>query len=162
MRRASSGWWRRLYPPAATAARRLALPLLAGGAGLLLLLPMPGLPGMAAAGRLGFAAFLMAAFRTLDPVERGQIGSLIRHPALLLRPEAAMTPIAINGRFLTQRVTGVQRFATEITHALDAMAAEGPLPGACLLRPARRAALPLPASGRGGFRAAARAGLGTA
>ena len=55
-----------------------------------------------------------------------------------------MTPIAINGRFLTQRVTGVQRFATEITHALDAMAAEGLLPGACLLRPAGGAPSPFP------------------
>lgn len=45
-------------------------------------------------------------------------------------------PLAINGRFLTQRITGVQRFATEITLALDAMAAEGLLPGARLLRPA--------------------------
>ncbi|SDB43958.1 glycosyltransferase family 4 protein [Belnapia rosea] len=44
--------------------------------------------------------------------------------------------IAVNGRFLTQRITGVQRFAAEITRALDAMAAEGRLPGARLLRPA--------------------------
>ncbi|MFC7688954.1 hypothetical protein ACFQY5_04210 [Paeniroseomonas aquatica] len=78
------GW---LYPPAATTARQLALPLLAGGAGLLLLLPMPGLPGMVVAGCFGFAAFLTAAFRTLDPMERNQLGSMVRHPALLLRPE---------------------------------------------------------------------------
>ncbi|MCB4824086.1 glycosyltransferase family 4 protein [Roseicella aerolata] len=45
-------------------------------------------------------------------------------------------PIAINGRFLAQRVTGVQRFATEIARALDAMAAEFRLPDARLLRPA--------------------------
>jgi glycosyltransferase involved in cell wall biosynthesis len=45
-------------------------------------------------------------------------------------------PIAINGRFLSQRVTGVQRFATEITRALDAMMAEFRLPDARLLRPA--------------------------
>jgi glycosyltransferase involved in cell wall biosynthesis len=45
-------------------------------------------------------------------------------------------PIAINGRFLSQRVTGVQRFAIEITRELDAMAAEFRLPDARLLRPA--------------------------
>jgi hypothetical protein len=28
--------------------------------------------------------------------------------------------IAINGRFLTQRTTGVQRYAREVVHALDA------------------------------------------
>ncbi|MDO9706819.1 glycosyltransferase family 4 protein [Paracraurococcus lichenis] len=45
-------------------------------------------------------------------------------------------PIAVNGRFLSQRVTGVQRFALEVTRALDAMAGAGQLPGARLLRPA--------------------------
>jgi glycosyltransferase involved in cell wall biosynthesis len=45
-------------------------------------------------------------------------------------------PIAINGRFLSQRVTGVQRFATEITREFDTMAAEYRLPDARLLRPA--------------------------
>lgn len=45
-------------------------------------------------------------------------------------------PIAVNGRFLSQRVTGVQRFAQEITRELDAMAAAWQLPGAKLLRPA--------------------------
>jgi O-antigen/teichoic acid export membrane protein len=79
----------RLYPPGAEAARRLALPLLVGGAGLLLLLlPMPGLSSLAAAGILALLVFLLAAFRTLDPEERGQLGSLIRHPTLLLRPKA--------------------------------------------------------------------------
>ncbi len=34
------------------------------------------------------------------------------------------TPVAVNGRFLTQRTTGVQRFAAEVTRALDSMAAE--------------------------------------
>ncbi|MCO6417850.1 glycosyltransferase family 4 protein [Siccirubricoccus sp. KC 17139] len=43
--------------------------------------------------------------------------------------------LAINGRFLSQRMTGVQRFAHEVTAALDAMAAEGALPGAALLLP---------------------------
>ena len=78
----------RLYPPAAEAARRLALPMLTGGAGLALLLAMPGLPALVAAGTLALAAFLVAAFRTLDGPERGQLGTLVRHPALLLRPKA--------------------------------------------------------------------------
>jgi glycosyltransferase involved in cell wall biosynthesis len=34
-------------------------------------------------------------------------------------------PVAINGRFLMQRTTGVQRFAAEVTGALDRMAAAG-------------------------------------
>ena len=37
--------------------------------------------------------------------------------------------IVINGRFLTQRVTGVQRMAREFTHALDRLIADGELPG---------------------------------
>ena len=45
-------------------------------------------------------------------------------------------PLAINGRFLSQRVTGVQRFATEITRELDALAGAFRLPDARLLRPA--------------------------
>src|SRR4051794_26074700 len=45
-------------------------------------------------------------------------------------------PLAINGRFLTQRVTGVQRFATEICRELDAMAGAYRLADARLLRPA--------------------------
>lgn len=51
-------------------------------------------------------------------------------------------PIAINGRFLGQRVTGVQRFASEITRALDALAGEFRLPDARLLRPAGTGASP--------------------
>lgn len=35
----------------------------------------------------------------------------------------------INGRFLTQRVTGVQRYAIEITKAIDALVTEGELTG---------------------------------
>lgn len=46
-----------------------------------------------------------------------------------------MSPVAVNGRFLTQRVTGVQRFAAEVTGALDRMAAEGACPPARLLVP---------------------------
>jgi len=47
-----------------------------------------------------------------------------------------LIPIAINGRFLTQRTTGVQRFAAEVTGALDRMAAEGARPPPRLLAPA--------------------------
>lgn len=39
-----------------------------------------------------------------------------------------MKPIAINGRFLTQPVTGVQRHARELILALDSMLADGELP----------------------------------
>jgi glycosyltransferase involved in cell wall biosynthesis len=46
-----------------------------------------------------------------------------------------MTGLAINGRFLTQRMTGVQRFATEIVAAADALAARGAWPKARLLCP---------------------------
>jgi glycosyltransferase involved in cell wall biosynthesis len=45
-------------------------------------------------------------------------------------------PVAINGRFLTQRITGVQRFAAEVTGALDRMAAAGACPAPRLLAPA--------------------------
>ena len=45
-------------------------------------------------------------------------------------------PIAVNGRFLTQRTTGVQRFTAEVAGALDRMAAEGALPPPRLLAPA--------------------------
>jgi glycosyltransferase involved in cell wall biosynthesis len=38
-----------------------------------------------------------------------------------------MRPIAINGRFLTQAITGVQRHAWEVTRAMDAMLAAGEL-----------------------------------
>ena len=38
-------------------------------------------------------------------------------------------PIAINGRFLGQRVTGVQRFASEITRALEGRPPRRPIPG---------------------------------
>jgi glycosyltransferase involved in cell wall biosynthesis len=43
--------------------------------------------------------------------------------------------IAINGRFLTQGMTGVQRFATEIVAAADALAAAGAWPAARVLHP---------------------------
>jgi glycosyltransferase involved in cell wall biosynthesis len=54
------------------------------------------------------------------------------------------TPVVINGRFLTQRVTGVQRFATEVTRALDALAAEGACPPLRLLCPPGEVASPFP------------------
>jgi glycosyltransferase involved in cell wall biosynthesis len=44
-------------------------------------------------------------------------------------------PVVVNGRFLTQRITGVQRFAAEVTGALDRMVAEGACPPARLLAP---------------------------
>jgi len=59
--------------------------------------------------------------------------------------------IAVNGRFLGQRITGVQRFATEVTRALDAMAARGELAGARLLRPAAAPAGPFPHLAQEGF-----------
>jgi glycosyltransferase involved in cell wall biosynthesis len=46
-----------------------------------------------------------------------------------------MTPIAINGRFLTQGMTGVQRFAREITAAADRLAGNDAWPRARLLLP---------------------------
>ena len=53
-----------------------------------------------------------------------------------------MTGFAINGRFLTQAMSGVQRFATEITLALDALAACGDITPAPRLLVPRGAALP--------------------
>ena len=53
-----------------------------------------------------------------------------------------MTEFAINGRFLTQAMTGVQRFATEITLALDALAASGEITPAPRLLMPRGAAVP--------------------
>ena len=47
-----------------------------------------------------------------------------------------MSGIAINGRFLTQGMTGVQRFATEIVAAADALALAGDWPAARVLHPA--------------------------
>jgi glycosyltransferase involved in cell wall biosynthesis len=40
----------------------------------------------------------------------------------------AVPPLVLNGRFLTQGVTGVQRFATEIARAADSLAGEGAWP----------------------------------
>jgi hypothetical protein len=38
-----------------------------------------------------------------------------------------MKPIYINGRYLTQQATGVQRFASEFVHALDEQMSSGAL-----------------------------------
>lgn len=51
-----------------------------------------------------------------------------------------MRPIAINGRFLTQGLTGVQRYAIEITRALDVLACEGAVGDVRLLAPQGAAA----------------------
>lgn len=47
-----------------------------------------------------------------------------------------MSGIVINGRYLTQGMTGVQRFATEVVAAADALAARGEWPAARVLHPA--------------------------
>ena len=46
-----------------------------------------------------------------------------------------MSAIAINGRFLTQRTTGVQRVAAEILRALDVLAGEGKAPPMRVIAP---------------------------
>ncbi|MCU0983554.1 MAG: glycosyltransferase family 4 protein [Acetobacteraceae bacterium] len=51
-----------------------------------------------------------------------------------------MMPLVINGRFLTQGLTGVQRYAIEITRALDALAGEGAIGEISLLAPPGAAA----------------------
>jgi len=51
-------------------------------------------------------------------------------------------PFAINGRFLTQAMTGVQRFSGEVTLALDALAASGELAPAPRLLVPRGTAVP--------------------
>lgn len=50
--------------------------------------------------------------------------------------------VVLNGRFLAQPVTGVQRFATEILHGLDRLAAEGAWRGAEILTPRIEAPVP--------------------
>ncbi|WP_439551389.1 flippase [Falsiroseomonas sp.] len=70
----------RFYPAAADAARRLAAPLLAGGAGLaLLLLPVGPWP-LVALGLLALAAFTAAGLPALTPAERRDARGLIRRP----------------------------------------------------------------------------------
>ncbi|HEY4254193.1 MAG TPA: hypothetical protein VGM87_23510, partial [Roseomonas sp.] len=50
--------------------------------------------------------------------------------------------VALNGRFLTQPVTGVQRFATEILQGLDQLAAQQVWCGAEILTPHSDAPMP--------------------
>jgi glycosyltransferase involved in cell wall biosynthesis len=47
----------------------------------------------------------------------------------------AMTPLALNGRFLMQGLTGVQRFASELTAAMDALAGAARWPATQVLMP---------------------------
>lgn len=66
-----------------------------------------------------------------------------------------MSGIVINGRFLTQGLTGVQRYAIEMCRALDALAAEGQAGEIRLLAPPGAAApwlghIPLVTVGAGG------------
>ena len=56
-------------------------------------------------------------------------------------------PIFVNGRFLSQPVTGVQRFSAEIVGAIDALMAQGEWPETSLLTP-HLAGGPRGASGR--------------
>jgi glycosyltransferase involved in cell wall biosynthesis len=48
---------------------------------------------------------------------------------------AATAVLAVNGRFLTQALTGVQRFAIELTAAIDALAGAGAWPPTRVLTP---------------------------
>jgi glycosyltransferase involved in cell wall biosynthesis len=48
--------------------------------------------------------------------------------------------LAVNGRFLTQALTGVQRFATELTAAIDALAGAGAWPPTRVLTPRQNGA----------------------
>jgi O-antigen/teichoic acid export membrane protein len=77
----------RLYPEAAASVRRLLPVLAAAGIGLALLPAMGSLPAMLATGLLALLVSGALALRSLDPAERGQLRSLLRHPAGLLRAE---------------------------------------------------------------------------
>jgi O-antigen/teichoic acid export membrane protein len=82
----------RLYPAAAAAARALALPLAAGGAGLVALLAASGPALLAALGALGLIVFAAAALRALSAAERRDARVLLRRPWRLravLKGEAA-------------------------------------------------------------------------
>jgi O-antigen/teichoic acid export membrane protein len=70
----------RHYPAAADAARRLAAPLVAGGAGLALLLLPLGPWGLAALSLLALAAFTAAGLPALTPTERRDARGLLRRP----------------------------------------------------------------------------------
>ncbi len=82
----------RFYEPAADAARRLALPLAAGGVGLLALLLPVGAVALAGLGVLAFLAFTVAAITALTADERSNSRGLLRRPwriRAVLRGEAA-------------------------------------------------------------------------
>lgn len=70
----------RFYPAAADAARRLAWPLLAGGAGLALLLLPIGHVGLTLLGLLALTAFAAAALPVLTAAERHDASGLLRRP----------------------------------------------------------------------------------
>ena len=60
-------------------------------------------------------------------------------------------PVFVNGRFLSQPVTGVQRFSSEIVGAIDALMGQGEWPETSLLTPhlnGERPSKPASASGR--------------
>src|SRR5512132_11013 len=52
-----------------------------------------------------------------------------------MNPRRTRGMLALNGRFLTQRLTGVQRFASELTAAIDALAGAGRWPSTRVLMP---------------------------
>jgi O-antigen/teichoic acid export membrane protein len=70
----------RFYPPAEEAARALALPLLAGGTGLALLLPFGATAVLVGVGVLALAGFAAAAWRALTPAERRDLRVVLRRP----------------------------------------------------------------------------------
>jgi O-antigen/teichoic acid export membrane protein len=70
----------RLYPAAAAAARAVALPLLAGGAGLAALLPFEAPAVLSAIALLALAAFTAAAVLALTEQERRDARLLLRRP----------------------------------------------------------------------------------
>jgi hypothetical protein len=88
-------------------------------------------------GLLALAGFAAACIRALAPAERRDARGLMRRPwriRAVLRGGSGVS-LAINGRFLTQTTTGVQRFAAEVTTALAALAAAGEGPRPRLLAP---------------------------
>ena len=76
----------RFYPAAAGAARQVAAPLLAGGLGLLALLPFSAWPALAAAGTAALVGFAALAFRALAAEERRGIRALLSDPRAALCP----------------------------------------------------------------------------
>src|SRR5262249_50854013 len=58
------------------------------------------------------------------PVDSPGVGAPLELRAATMRPRH----LSINGRFLAQEVTGVQRFAVEVVRALDALLAASPPP----------------------------------